>query len=59
MKMYNIASDPTGYVADFLEENEITSVPHCFIYDSAGKMMFSGSPGNNEVDEILSRLNEE
>ena len=59
MKKYNIATDPTGNVAEFLEENEVTSIPHCFIFDSAGKIVFSGSAANKEIDEILARLNEE
>ena len=57
MQKYNVAADPSDNVIEFLEEHELSGIPKCLIFSSAGDLVYSGCPGDKNVDKIMSQLN--
>ncbi|KAH0572947.1 putative FixW protein [Spironucleus salmonicida] len=57
MKEYNLAVDPSGQVQTFMESNGVQGIPHAFVFDKAGTLIYSGHPGGPECEEALAKIN--
>lgn len=57
MKKYNVAVDSSHEVQGLMSREGARGIPHCFIFDGSGKMVWQGNPTDSACDSILSRLN--
>lgn len=55
-KDYNLAVDSAGDVRALATKENVSGIPHAFIYDGSGNLKYSGHP--NACDNILKLLND-
>ncbi|EFO64000.1 FixW protein, putative [Giardia lamblia P15] len=55
-KDYNLAVDSSGNVKALAARENVSGIPHAFIYDGSGILKYSGHPG--QCDNILKLLND-
>lgn len=55
-KDYNLAVDSAGDVKALASRENVSGIPHAFIYDGSGNLKYSGHPG--QCDSILKLLND-
>lgn len=53
---YNVAIDKGGIVNnDYMEAHGVTSIPHAFVIDIFGKIVWNGHPAEPEFENVLAR----
>ncbi|CAL6086989.1 FixW_protein [Hexamita inflata] len=57
MKFYNLAVDQSGSLQKLMTQHQVNGIPHAFIFDAAGQLMWHGHPMDEECKESLEVLN--
>lgn len=53
MKLYNVASDTAGEVQKLMSDKNLTTTPHCFIFDPDGELVIDCHPMDPRVEAIF------
>lgn len=59
MRFYNVGVETTGALQSLMDAQGVEGIPHAFIFDASGKLVFSGHPRDAECEETLQALNVE
>ena len=59
MRFYNVGVETSGALQRLMDAQGVEGIPHAFIFDAAGKIVFSGHPKDAECEETLQALNAE
>lgn len=54
---YNLAVDESGAVGQLMNRFGVTSIPHAFLINGKGELVWHGHPG--QAESVLSQLNQE
>eukprot|EP00703_Trepomonas_sp_PC1_P001245 JAP95361.1 Redoxin domain protein [Trepomonas sp. PC1] len=58
MGKYNLAVDlRKDGLEKYMEEQNVEGIPHCFIFDKTGNMVWQGHPMDGECKQHLEKLN--
>ncbi|CAL5985936.1 FixW_protein [Hexamita inflata] len=56
MAKYNLAVDSTGTLNDFMEQQGVDGIPHAFLFDKTGALVWQGHPMDGECADKLKEL---
>ena len=51
MNDYNVAVDNSGTLDEYMEQNDVNGIPHCFLFNAKGELTWQGHPMSCE-DEL-------
>ena len=57
MSEYNLAVDAGGLLGQYQQEQGVNGIPHAFIFDGAGTLVWQGHPMDGECKQTLEKLN--
>ena len=57
MSKYNLAVDTTGNLDKYMEEQGVEGIPHAFLFNQAGELVWQGHPMDAECATELEKLN--
>lgn len=56
MSEYNLAVDLSGALEQFMSEQDVQGIPHCFLLSGDGKLVWQGHPMDPECGKKLKDL---
>ncbi|CAL6055758.1 FixW_protein [Hexamita inflata] len=56
MAKYNLAVDSTGTLNEFMEQQGVDGIPHAFLFDKTGALVWQGHPMDGECADKLKEL---